>query len=196
MDKITIIIIALILLLPFVYSLNEENYLSCGIYEELEIDCFDNAELSFLGKLAEEPSVSEEPAPPLSQGTNCDALSDANKRCYYLNASEGTCVLGCPPNNYCDETYRCQKEKIITKIIKETLLETTKEKTKVIIAIGLVILVIGVAFISEEEHRKKKLLLAGKKEEEEERKKNQKKLPKVEKSEKEMKENQEKPKKE
>jgi len=127
MDKITVNIIALILLLPFVYSFDQETVQICGGDQSTIIFCIGDDQLSHLGYLAEEPSVSEEPAPPLSQGTNCDALSDANKRCYYLNASEGTCVLGCPPNNYCDKNYRCQEGKIITKIIKESLLETSKE---------------------------------------------------------------------
>jgi len=195
MDKITVNIIALILLLPFVYSFDQETVQICGGDQSTIIFCIGDDQLSHLGYLAEEPSVSEEPAPPLLQGTNCDALSDANKRCYYLNASEGTCILGCPEGYYCGDDYRCQEGKLVTKEIVTTILEKTSENKKVIITIVLVVSVIIVGIVAEEEHRKKKLLLAGKKEEEE-RKENQKKLPKVEKSKKELKENQEKPKKE
>ena len=169
MDKITIIIIALILLLPLVLANDYgKNKYGCGLYG---IGC----------KVEEQAEITS----PLLQGTNCDALSDANQRCYYLNASEGTCVLGCPEGYYCGDDYRCEEGKLVTKEIVSTILETTKENTKVIIAIGLVVSVVIVGIVAEEEHRKKKLLLAGKKEEEE-RKENQKKLPKVKKSKEEI----------
>jgi len=183
MDKITITIITFILIIPLINAFDSESIQVCGGDESTIIFCLGNDQLSHLGKLAEAPSEGEAVGAPLSQGTNCDALSDANQRCYYLNASEGTCVLGCPPNNYCDKNYRCQEGKIITKIIKESLLETSKENKKLIIVILLGLLVVGCGVISEEEIRRrktKKKLIAGKKEEEE-LKKNQKKLPKVEK---------------
>lgn len=176
MNKITITLIAL-LLIPIVFSLNEDDYLSCGGWNELEIDCFSNAELSFLGKLAVAPSVAEVPISVGAERTDCHTLADQFKTCYFVN-EDIQCEEGCPENYFCDKNYRCEPGKLVVEKEVTTILETANENKKLLITLGLVGAIIGLGIIAEEEFRKKNKL-------KKELKENQKKLPKVEKSKKE-----------